>query len=129
MEVAMKLSIRLFLLTTMFCLIPTAAITMESLPGQVLGIYGGPGDDMGYKIANAPDGGFLLCGTTESFGNSKYDIPDILAIRVDSQGRIVWQKDFGGTGGEGVDNRLCEGAPRMAVGKQEEAGEGFGLQD
>lgn len=96
----MKLSIRLFLLTTVFCLIPTAAITMESLSGQVLGIYGGPGDDMGYKIANAPDGGFLLCGTTESFGNSRYDIPDILAIRVDSQGRIVWQKDFGGTGSE-----------------------------
>ena len=100
MEVEMKLSIRLFLLTTVFCLIPTAAITMESLSGQVLGIYGGPGDDMGYKIANAPDGGFLLCGTTESFGNSRYDIPDILAIRVDSQGRIVWQKDFGGTGSE-----------------------------
>ena len=100
MEVEMKLSIRLFLLTTVFCLIPTAAITMESLPGQVLGIYGGPGDDMGYKIANAQDGGFLLCGTTESFGNSKYDIPDILAIRVDSLGQILWQKDFGGTGSE-----------------------------
>jgi len=100
MEVAMKLSIRLFFLITFLFLVSIATISTEPLPGQVLGIYGGPGDDMGYKIANAPDGGFLLCGTTESFGNSKYDIPDILAIRVDSQGRIVWQKDFGGTGSE-----------------------------
>ena len=72
----------------------------QSVPGQVFGIYGGSQSDHGGMIVTAPNGGFLLLGETESYGNGIFDYPDVIAIRVDSEGKIVWQKTFGGQGDE-----------------------------
>ncbi len=85
-----------FVLLVLCC----GSLYSQSVPGQVLGIYGGSRSDHGGIIVKAPAGGFLLLGETESFGNGRFDYVDIIAIRVDSEGKIVWQKTFGGQGDE-----------------------------
>jgi hypothetical protein len=55
--------------------------------------YGGPGSDYSRGIALAPDGGFFIGGTTESFGQGE---TDLWLLRLDSSGAVVWQKALGG---------------------------------
>jgi hypothetical protein len=54
--------------------------------------YGGTSWDIGYSLALAPDGGFVLAGMSLSFGDSM----QFYLIRTDSIGRIRWQKTYGG---------------------------------
>ena len=61
--------------------------------------YGGTGIDYGYDILELDDGGFLAVGWSssndldigENFGGS-----DGLAIRLDSEGNILWKRVYGG---------------------------------
>ncbi len=89
-----------FVLLVFFC----DSIYSQLVPGQVFGIYGGSQAEHGGLIVAAPDGGFLLLGETESFGNGRFDYVDTIAIRVDSEGKIVWQKTFGGWGSDYLTN-------------------------
>jgi hypothetical protein len=63
---------------------------------------GGEGDDEGSCIASTYDGGFVLTGRTSSndsdFVNMNHGGVDIIVVRLDKQGRIVWRKSFGGQG-------------------------------
>lgn len=56
--------------------------------------YGGSQVDRGYSVRPVPDGGFLIAGTTSSFGHGKFDG---YAIRTDPVGTVDWQRTFGGT--------------------------------
>ena len=49
--------------------------------------YGGVEDDWGISLDITSDGGFILCGVTESFGNNIQE--DILLIKTDDQGNIT----------------------------------------
>ncbi len=55
--------------------------------------YGGTSYDMGRVVKNVPDGGFIIVGSTYSFGNG---FRDVYLIRVDSLGNLIWQKTYGG---------------------------------
>jgi len=56
--------------------------------------YGGSGElDWGNVIEPASGGGFIIVGTTFSFGNGSCDI---YLIKVDSSGNQLWFKTFGG---------------------------------
>jgi hypothetical protein len=56
--------------------------------------YGGTSDDQGVELYQTPDGGFIITGKTftQSLGES-----DILLMRVDAQGNLLWTKSFGET--------------------------------
>ncbi len=56
--------------------------------------YGGTLDDRAYAVSMTSDGGFLMVGTTESFGAGS---ADLYAVKVDPMGEIVWSQTFGGT--------------------------------
>lgn len=58
--------------------------------------YGGSGDDVGYVIP-AVDGGFLLSGTTESWGAGE---TDLWVVKLDNAGNVQWQKTYGGAKSE-----------------------------
>jgi len=49
--------------------------------------YGGTGDDDGYAIRQTNDGGFIITGTTNSFGGN-----DALLMKTDSNGNLQWSK-------------------------------------
>jgi hypothetical protein len=55
--------------------------------------YGGSNDDVAYSIQKAPGDGFIIAGTTHSYGVGGYDM---YLIRTDSLGEILWTKTFGG---------------------------------
>lgn len=56
--------------------------------------YGGSGDDQGVEMLQTVDGGFVIIGKTftQSLGES-----DILMMRTDAQGNLIWAKSFGGS--------------------------------
>jgi regulation of enolase protein 1 (concanavalin A-like superfamily) len=60
-----------------------------------LDVYGANGYDCGYAIAETSDGGFLVAGETDSFGQGDFDV---YAVRTDRDGTAIWQKTFGGGG-------------------------------
>lgn len=56
--------------------------------------FGGPQDDFGRMTLQTDDNGFLILGTTFSYGQGHQDI---LLTRTDSLGNILWSKTFGTT--------------------------------
>jgi len=56
--------------------------------------FGGTDDDDGNSVQQTADSGFIIAGTTLSFGAGA---EDIYLIRTDANGDTVWTKTFGGT--------------------------------
>lgn len=55
--------------------------------------FGGALTEYGYDIHSTYDGGFILVGSTKSFGSGK---KDIYLIKTDSSGNLLWQRTYGG---------------------------------
>lgn len=60
---------------------------------QLQKTYGGTSYDKASAVLSISDGGYLLLGSTSSFGAGNYDI---LLIRVDASGKQLWQQTYGG---------------------------------
>ena len=71
-------------------------------------ILGGPDIDYTRRIINLKDGGYLVCGHTESF-SSDYDI---FLIRFNSLGEVIWEKRFG----DYSERELCWGLAESEIG-------------
>jgi hypothetical protein len=56
-------------------------------------IIGGPGNDRANAIKQTSDGGFIVAGSTSTFGAGN---KDLYLIKTDSNGNISWSKTFGG---------------------------------
>jgi len=63
--------------------------------------FGGPNKDYGYALVSTEDGGYVIVGSTESFGAGDCDV---WVIRIDARGNSVWSKTFGG---ESTDEGHC----------------------
>ncbi len=57
--------------------------------------YGGEQADFGYSMDQTADGGFIITGTTKSFGDGSWDF---YILRTDSIGDTLWAKIYGGSG-------------------------------
>ncbi len=58
--------------------------------------FGGTAHDDAYSVRETYDGGFIVCGTTESFGTGT----DMYLVRTDSSGDSLWTQTYGGASGE-----------------------------
>jgi len=56
--------------------------------------FGGLSDDWGYSIQQTGDGGYIIAGTTNSYGSGK---SDIWLKKIDPEGKEIWNSTFGGT--------------------------------
>ena len=55
--------------------------------------FTGNGDDIGSSVIQADDDGYVLLGTTNSFGSG---LNDLWLIKTDSYGNEQWSRTFGG---------------------------------
>jgi hypothetical protein len=55
--------------------------------------YGGADLDYAHSIQPLRDGGFIVAGETKSFGEGGRDI---IVLRLDGGGNVIWQKTYGG---------------------------------
>jgi hypothetical protein len=56
--------------------------------------FGGSGNDHGHSVRQTSDGGYVIAGSTYSYGAGN---ADVWLIRVDSSGNTAWDKTLGGS--------------------------------
>jgi hypothetical protein len=59
--------------------------------------YGGEANDVAYSLVRASDGGYVIAGTTGSFGTEGFDY---WLIKTDSRGNMQWNQTYGGIGND-----------------------------
>jgi hypothetical protein len=57
--------------------------------------YGGGGYEYGYQVRQTPDSGFIVAGSTDSYGAGG---SDVYLIRTDANGDTLWTRTYGGPG-------------------------------
>jgi hypothetical protein len=56
---------------------------------------GRPGNEIGFSLIQTSDGGYVIAGSTESFGVGG---ADVYIVKLDANGNLQWTKTIGGKG-------------------------------
>lgn len=85
--------------------------------------FGGSGNDDGRCVRQTPDGGYILVGSTSSFGAGG---SDVYLVKTDAEGNLQWEKTFGGTAAEhGYSIECIEDGGYVIAGSTASAGAGL----
>ncbi|MFH1321538.1 MAG: T9SS type A sorting domain-containing protein [Bacteroidota bacterium] len=60
--------------------------------GYLQKVYGGDSTDYAMSVQQTTDGGYIIAGTTFSFGSGKFDM---YLVKTDGTGNIMWAKTYG----------------------------------
>ncbi len=84
--------------------------------------YGGTLDDRSFSVVEVSTGGFVVVGSTRSYGAGGRDT---YLVRTDSSGNLLWNKSFGGASDDtGVDVKECSTGGFIIIGWTESFGAG-----
>jgi hypothetical protein len=81
--------------------------------------YGDGGPEVGYALLQAPDGGYVIAGDTESLNSG---LSSFCLIRVDNQGRLVWERMYGDSRDSSAWSLLQTGDGYLIAGETEVTG-------
>ncbi len=85
--------------------------------------FGGAENDEGWSIRQTPDSGFVVCGTTNSFGAG---YSDVYLLKLNATGDTTWTHTYGGIGGDlGYAVRRTTDGGYILVGTTGSFGEGY----
>jgi hypothetical protein len=59
--------------------------------------YGGRAEDYGHSVRQMNDGGYIIAGSTSSYGTFRNSTAAFWLIKTDEQGTMQWDKTYGGT--------------------------------
>ena len=74
--------------------------------------YGGLNDQEGVSVAEKEEGGYILFGQTNSFGNGGYDL---FAIGTDELGNEIWRETYGGSGDDFAGSMIIDPVDGSAI--------------
>jgi len=72
---------------------PAKAEPLEPPATEWSKTYGGAGEDSAWSVAQTSDGGYIVAGSTTSFGAGNYDF---WLVKTDAFGNMEWNKTYGG---------------------------------
>lgn len=72
-------------------------ISIAQPPSKFFSTYGGNGYDVGYDVKQTLDGGYIIAGSTSSFGQGN---TDFYLLKLDSMGQKKFETSFGGYSNE-----------------------------
>jgi hypothetical protein len=85
--------------------------------------YGGTDIEGAFSVQQTSDGGYIVSGTTWSFGAGDWDI---LLIKTDADGNVEWAKTYGGTGDDWASSvQQTTGGGYIVAGYTNSFGEGY----
>ncbi len=101
-----------------------ALVIKTDIDGNIIwsNTYGGSGDDMSLDVKETVDGGFVMCGWTQSFGAGGYDM---WVIKIDANGNMLWQYSYGGSNDEQAWSIEITGSGFLVVGGTNSFGAGL----
>ncbi len=104
----------------------TPSYAIAYYPSSWAKTYGGTESEDAFCVQQTSDGGFIVGGSTSSFGVSK----DYWIIKLNSDGKIQWQRAYGGDGYDYLMSmqQTTDGG-YIAAGATESPGFGAGMRD
>jgi hypothetical protein len=88
--------IRITAILGLFTLLPalgfSGLVSLSQAQQRWIKTYGGPSDDEGYSVQQTSDGGYIVAGTTASYGNGA----QVYLIKTNASGDTLWTKTYGG---------------------------------
>lgn len=87
---------QIFLFLVLFSQVSNIAVAEEPSE-QWNRSFGGNGEDSAWCIQQTSDSGYIVAGTTASYGKGLEGFPDAWLIKVDKSGNMQWNKTYGGT--------------------------------
>ena len=74
-----------------------SSIVQAEMPFTMIKNYGGNQDDRGYAVQQTSDGGYVIVGSSTSYGAGG---SDLWILKVDASGEFSWSKTYGGQGND-----------------------------
>ncbi len=85
--------------------------------------YGGTESDYSNSVVQTGDGGYIIAGSTHSFGEGEVNI---YLLKVDASGDTLWTRTYGGAGGEsGLSVQETSDGGYIITGSTSSYGEGY----
>jgi hypothetical protein len=85
------------------------------------GVYDGGDTDEAVSVVTTTDGGYLVAGNTRSYGAGG---KDIILLRLDQYGNMLWQKTLGGAKDDTVRSMIKTGGGYVILGETTSFGKG-----
>ena len=80
---------------TLFCLLLAFQFLSAQAPDTLwTKIFGGVNTDMCFSVQQTTDGGYIMAGWTDSFGDG---LNDVWIVKTNTSGDSLWTKTFGGS--------------------------------